>query len=42
MTDEEIKKIRKFYKRRGFRKETIDELILVYERGKKYERKNMS
>jgi len=30
----EYKKIREFYRRRGFKKKTIDELILVYQRKK--------
>ena len=31
----EYKKIREFYRRRGFKKRTIEELMLVYQRTKK-------
>jgi len=34
MKEEEIKKLRKFYRKRGFKKKTIDELILVYKRAR--------
>jgi len=37
MKDEEIKKIREFYRRRGFRKKIIDEIILIYQRWKYHE-----
>ena len=35
--EEEIKKIREFYRRRGFKKKIIDELVVKSQRWKDYE-----